>query len=224
VVTGSTVQGTLGDSRVTGVLLGTLDDRDQATSWETLPCDLVAVSGGWSPVVHLHSQRQGRLRWEDALAAFVPEGSVRNQQVVGSAAGVFDLSGCLRQGSGAGATAASWAGFPVQPIPMRGRASTTTYGEIRQLWLVPGVDGEPSEWTEHFVDLQRDQTVADVWRATGAGMRNVEHVKRYTSIGTGQDQGKTSGVASIGVIAAALANGLGGPGVGEIGTTTYRAP
>jgi len=220
VVTGSTVQGTVGEARVTGVLLGTLDSYDQATSWETLPCDLVAVSGGWSPVVHLHSQRQGRLRWDDALAAFVPDGSVRNQQVVGSAAGVFDLSGCLRQGSGAGATAASWAGFPVQPIPLRGRSSTTAYGEIRQLWLVPRVDGEPGEWTEHFVDLQRDQTVADVWRATGAGMRNVEHVKRYTSIGTGQDQGKTSGVASIGVIAAAL----GGPGVGEVGTTTYRAP
>jgi len=223
VVTGSTVQGTTGQPRVTGVLLGTLDARDQATSWETLPCDLVAVSGGWSPVVHLHSQRQGRLRWDDALAAFVPDGAVRDQQVVGSAAGVFDLPGCLRQGSGAGATAASRAGFPVQPVPLRGRASTTAYGEIRQLWLVPGVDGEPGEWTEHFVDLQRDQTVADVWRATGAGMRSVEHVKRYTSIGTGQDQGKTSGVASIGVIAAAL-GGPGGPGVGEIGTTTYRAP
>lgn len=223
VVTGSTVQGTVGETRVSGVLLGTLDARGQATSWETLPCDLVAVSGGWSPVAHLYSQRQGRLRWDDALAAFVPDGSVRDQQVVGSAAGVFDLSGCLRRGSGAGATAASRAGFPVQPVPLRGRASTTAYGEIRQLWLVPGVDGEPGEWTEHFVDLQRDQTVADVWRATGAGMRNVEHVKRYTSIGTGQDQGKTSGVASIGVIAAAI-GGPDGPGVGEIGTTTYRAP
>jgi sarcosine oxidase, subunit alpha len=220
VVTSSTVQGTTGGARVTGVLVGTLDARAQVTSGETLPCDLVAVSGGWSPVVHLHSQRQGRLRWEDALAAFVPDGAVRDQQVVGSAAGIFDLTGCLRQGSGAGATAASRAGFPVQPVPLRGHASTSAYGAIRQLWLVPGVAGEPGEWTEHFVDLQRDQTVADVWRATGAGMRSVEHVKRYTSIGTGQDQGKTSGVASIGVIAAAL----GGPGVGEIGTTTYRAP
>jgi sarcosine oxidase subunit alpha len=223
VVTGSTVQGTTGVARVTGALLGTLDANDQATSWETLACDLVAVSGGWSPVVHLHSQRQGRLRWDDALAAFVPDGAVRDQQVVGSAAGVFDLAGCLRQGSGAGATAASRAGFPVQPVPLRARASTSAYGEIRQLWLVPGVDLEPGQWTEHFVDLQRDQSVADVWRATGAGMRNVEHVKRYTSIGTGQDQGKTSNVAAIGVIAAAL-GGPGGPGVGEIGTTTYRAP
>ena len=223
VVTGSTVQGTTGEARVTGALLGTLDANDQATSWETLPCDLIAVSGGWSPVVHLHSQRQGRLRWDDALAAFVPDGAVPDQHVVGSAAGVFDLGGCLRQGSGAGATAASRAGFPVQPVPLRARASTSAYGEIRQLWLVPGVDFEPEEWTEHFVDLQRDQSVADVWRATGAGMRNVEHVKRYTSIGTGQDQGRTSNVAAIGVIAAAL-GGPGGPGVGEIGTTTYRAP
>ena len=224
VITGSSVRYTTGQARVTGVLLAALDADDEVTPRDTLPCDLVAVSGGWSPVIHLHSQRQGRLRWDDALAAFVPDGAVRDQQVVGSAAGVFDLAGCLSQGSGAGATAASRAGFPVRPLPLRGRASTSAYGEVRQLWLVPGVAGEPGEWTEHFVDLQRDQTVADVWRATGAGMRNVEHVKRYTSIGTGQDQGKTSGVSSIGVIAAALADGSGGPGVGEIGTTTYRAP
>ena len=75
---------------------------------------------------------------------------------------------------------------------------------MRPVWLVPGATGEPGDWTEHFVDLHRDQTVADVWRATGAGMRNVEHVKRYTSIGTGAEQGKTSSVVAIGVIAAAL--------------------
>ncbi|MDN6179248.1 MAG: ferredoxin, partial [Micrococcaceae bacterium] len=72
----------------------------------------------------------------------------------------------------------------------------------------------------HFVDLQRDQTVADVVRSTGAGMRSVEHIKRYTSISTANDQGKTSGVAAIGVIAAVL----GIEELGEIGTTTFRAP
>ena len=77
----------------------------------------------------------------------------------------------------------------------------------RQLWLVPGQTGEPGEWHQHFVDFQRDQTVADVLRSTGAGMRSVEHVKRYTSISTANDQGKTSGVNAIGVIAAALKYG-----------------
>ncbi|MDQ4053289.1 MAG: sarcosine oxidase subunit alpha family protein [Actinomycetota bacterium] len=221
--TGSVVLAAHGDNRVESVDVVRLDTAGAPTGEpETFSCDTVAVSGGWSPVVHLHSQRQGRLTWSDEITAFVPFGSVRDQFMVGSAAGEFTLDGCLSAGTNAGAAAATRAGFPVQAAAPRGVGGWQ--GPIRPVWLVPGITGEPAEWTEHFVDLQRDQTVADVWRATGAGMRNVEHVKRYTSIGTGQDQGKTSGVTSIGVIAAALANGSGGPGVGEIGTTTYRAP
>ncbi|WP_275450821.1 glycine cleavage T C-terminal barrel domain-containing protein, partial [Arthrobacter sp. H41] len=95
----------------------------------------------------------------------------------------------------------------------------------RQLWLVPGQVGTPDEWHHHFVDFQRDQSVADVLRSTGAGMRSVEHIKRYTSISTANDQGKTSGVNAIGVIAAALRTaGEATRGIGDIGTTTYRAP
>ncbi len=223
VIPSSTAQGTDADpttGRITAVDVGTLDSAGQATCWESIPCDLLAVSGGWTPVVHLHSQRGGRLRWDDRIAAFVPDGAVDRQQVVGAAAGTVTLDGGLREGALAGATAAGRAGFPTEPLTVGGTARLTDDGEVRALWLVPGRDGEPGDWDEHFVDLQRDQTVADVWRATGAGMRSVEHVKRYTSIGTAHDQGKTSGVNAIGVIAAAL----GGPGIGEIGTTTYRAP
>lgn len=190
------------------------------TRGESLDCDLLAVSGGWSPVVHLHSQRGGNLRWDDRSAAFVPAGSVKDHQVVGAAAGMLTLDAVLRGGSLAGAEAANRAGFPTAPLDVAGSARRTDDGEVRQLWLVPGRDGDPAGWHEHFVDLQRDQTVADVWRATGAGLSSVEHVKRYTSIGTGHDQGKTSGVNAIGVIATALA----GPGIGEVGTTTSRAP
>ncbi len=94
------------------------------------------------------------------------------------------------------------------------------YKRQRPLWLVPAESGDPAQWTEHFVDLQRDSTVADVWRAIGAGMRSVEHVKRYTTIGTGSDQGKTSAVNAIGVIADALQAET----PGEVGTTTFRPP
>jgi sarcosine oxidase subunit alpha len=219
----STVQGTDADQDtglLTGVHVGTVGDGDQAPCWETLDCDLLAVSGGWSPVVHLHSQRRGALRWDDEQVAFVPDGAVTGQQVAGAAAGTFTLAESLREGALAGAEGASRAGFPVDPLELDGFAPLSEAGEVRQLWLIPGPAGDPGEWDDHFVDLQRDQTVADVWRATGAGMRSVEHVKRYTSIGTAHDQGKTSGVNAIGVIAAAL----DGPGIGEIGTTTYRAP
>ncbi|MET7733310.1 sarcosine oxidase subunit alpha family protein [Streptomyces sp. NPDC005402] len=217
VLTGSAVVDTAGEHRLTGVTVQALDTEGQLTGEpESFACDLLAVSGGWSPVVHLHSQRQGRLRWDSGLAAFVPDGAVRDQQVVGAARGTYDLDGCLAEGTRAGAVAATAAGFPV-PVPAE-RARRAP-GPTRALWLVPAPDGEPGTWDSHFVDLQRDVTVADVWRSTGAGMRGVEHVKRYTSLGTANDQGKTSGVNAIGVIAEALGGSLG-----EIGTTAYRAP
>lgn len=220
VLTGSAVVDTEGDGRLTGVTVQTLDDRGRLTgSAESFDCDLLAVSGGWSPVVHLHSQRQGRLRWDEDLAAFVPDGTVRDQQVVGAACGTYDLDGCLSEGARAGARAATDAGFPVA-VPSPGDARSGA-GPTRALWLVPAPDGEPGGWDTHFVDLQRDVTVADVWRSTGAGMRGVEHVKRYTSLGTANDQGKTSGVNAIGVIAEALGAGTS---PGRIGTTAYRAP
>ncbi|MGW9042811.1 sarcosine oxidase subunit alpha family protein [Streptomyces lydicus] len=220
VLTGSAVVDTEGAGRLAGVTVQALDDGGQLTGApRSFACDLLAVSGGWSPVVHLHSQRQGRLRWDEDLVAFVPDGTVRDQHVVGAGRGTYDLDGCLAEGALAGARAATAAGFPV-PVPSPGERRSGA-GPIRALWLVPAPGGEPGTWDTHFVDLQRDVTVADVWRSTGAGMRGVEHVKRYTSLGTANDQGKTSGVNAIGVIAEALGAGAS---PGEIGTTAYRAP
>jgi sarcosine oxidase subunit alpha len=169
--------------------------------------------------VQLFSQASGSLRWEKASAAFVPDGAVAGVLVAGSANGSAQLADCLAEGARAGGAAADAVGYPgampTLPAPDR-RRSTPDH----PVWLVPGRDGAPSSWHDHFVDLQRDSTVADVWRAVGAGLRSPEHVKRYTTAGTGADQGRTSGVPTLGVIAAAL--GLGSPG--EVGTTTFRAP
>ncbi|MEX2974765.1 sarcosine oxidase subunit alpha family protein [Streptomyces sp. C184] len=236
VLTGSAVVDTAGAGRLAGVTVQALDESGQLTcAPQSFDCDLLAVSGGWSPVVHLHSQRQGRLRWDEDLVAFVPDGTVRDQHVVGAGRGTYDLDCCLAEGALAGARAATDAGFPV-PVPAPPSADARPgpgAGPVRALWLVPapdngsdsgsdsGGDGVPGRWDTHFVDLQRDVTVADVWRSTGAGMRGVEHVKRYTSLGTANDQGKTSGVNAIGVIAEALG---AGSSPGEIGTTAYRAP
>ncbi|MCF1643832.1 sarcosine oxidase subunit alpha family protein [Streptomyces indiaensis] len=217
VLTGSAVVDTAGPGRLTGVTVHALDTEGRLVGERRrFDCDLLAVSGGWSPVVHLHSQRQGRLRWDEELVAFVPDGAVRGQQVVGAARGTYDPDGCRAEGARAGALAATEAGFPVAVPAEHTRLPAAP---TRALWLVPAPDGEPGTWDDHFVDLQRDVTVADVHRSTGAGMRGVEHVKRYTSLGTANDQGKTSGVNAIGVIAEML---CGSPG--EIGTTAYRAP
>ncbi|GAV38035.1 sarcosine oxidase subunit alpha family protein [Streptomyces acidiscabies] len=211
VLTGSAVVSASGEGRLTGVTVQGLDGQE---GLETFACDLLAVSGGWSPVVHLHSQRQGKVRWDEELAAFVPDGVVRGQQVVGAARGTYDTDDCVAEGARAGAVAAAEAGFAV-PVPsVSSRVFRQPASSVRALWTVPA-----ESYDDHFVDLQRDVSVADVLRSTGAGMRGVEHVKRYTSLGTANDQGKTSGVNAIGVIASVL-----GGEPGEIGTTAYRAP
>ena len=223
ILAGSAVVNTRGDGeggRLSGVSVRPLDENGAPTDEPPteIDADLLAVSGGWSPVVHLHSQRQGRLRWDDELAGFVPAAPVADQQTAGALNGTLDLAGCLGDGARAGVEAARRAGF--ETTAQKPTAAPETFAAARPLWLVPAPSGEETDWTRHVVDFQRDQTVADVLRSTGAGMRSVEHVKRYTSISTANDQGKTSGVNAIGVIAAALQD----PDVGGIGTTTYRAP
>ncbi|MFE6685183.1 sarcosine oxidase subunit alpha family protein [Streptomyces sp. NPDC057743] len=219
VLTGSTVVATTGQGRLASVTVQAIDADGQLTGpTQSFDCDLLAVSGGWSPVVHLHSQRQGRLRWDEDLVAFVPDGTVRNQRIAGAANGTYPLDGCLAEGTRAGALAATDAGFPA-PAPTAAHHQQARPAAVRALWLVPGPDNGSLD--THFVDLQRDVTAADILRSTGAGMRGVEHVKRYTSLGTANDQGKTSGVNAIGVIAEALGQSAS---PGEIGTTAYRAP
>ncbi len=219
-LTARAVVGAHGGDRVETVRIAGIDvEGSVSAATGTLDCDLLAVSGGWSPVVHLHSQRQGGVRWDDRVAAFVPDGEVPGQQVAGSADGTFDLVGCLAAGVTAAARALEAIGREHVAVTPTG-VSRSTLGAVVPVWLAVEGDTDPSSCRSHFVDLQRDQTVADVWRATGAGMRSVEHVKRYTSISTGADQGKTSAVNAIGVIAEAL----GGARPGDVGTTTFRAP
>jgi len=165
---GARLTAVLGDKRVTGVRV----------SGRELDVDVVLVSGGFSPVLHLYSQAGGRLRYDDGLGALLPDGCRQRVEVVGAAAGV-GLPRC---------------GPPPMPVPS-------------------DADGRT------FVDLQRDVTIAEVRRATGAGLRSVEHVKRYTTAGTAHDQGKTSGLLTSATVAAAL-----GSSAAEVGVTTFRPP
>ncbi|GAA3439857.1 2Fe-2S iron-sulfur cluster-binding protein [Kutzneria kofuensis] len=203
VLTGSVVRQALGTRRIGGVRVG---DR-------LIACDLLAVSGGWNPAVHLFSQSQGKTRYDERVAAFVPDKSVQAQHIVGAANAVYDLAGCLDEGFRAGLEAARLTGF-AGTLPEVPHTTTEATAPPEPVWFVDGPEDR------QFVDLQRDATVADVRRATGAGMRSVEHVKRYTTIGTAHDQGKTAGFAAIGVIAQLL----GASTPGGVGATTYRPP
>ncbi len=194
---------------------GTLD----ASKAQRIEVDTLAVSGGWSPVVHLHSGRRGRIDWDAQLQGFIAVESVDDMRLAGALTGKYSTASALTSGAQAGAAAATAAGYEAEA--KAARAIDRPYGPVQPLWLVPSPDGEDADnYVNHYVDLQRDQSVADILRSTGAGMSSVEHVKRYTSISTGADQGKTSGVPAIGVMATIL----GVDDLSEIGTTTFRPP
>ncbi|GAB3189994.1 sarcosine oxidase subunit alpha family protein [Nesterenkonia suensis] len=219
---GSVVAATEGDEEglLRAVTISPLAEDGTLTGvTQRVETDVLALSGGFSPAIHLHTQRQGRIRWEESLAAFVPASPVPGQRTAGGVEGRLDLAGALADGAQAGAAAAADVGFLRDPsIP---QAPVEETAPARPVWLVPALDGEDREaYRNHFVDFQRDQTVADVMRSTGAGMRSVEHVKRYTSISTAHDQGKTSSAALVGT----LARLLGRENPEGIGLTAYRPP
>ncbi len=212
------VGSTSGRDRISSVHLSSLHSgaNHPSSVRQVVACDLLLVSGGWNPAVHLHSQARGSLAYDEALGAFVPDGTDQAVRSVGAATGLLSTEKCLAGGAEAGRDAARAAGFDAElaPVPDTEKAPVLAG---RTLWVVPG-PGD-SDGSSQFVDLARDATVADVRRAVASGMDNVEHVKRYTTIGTAHDQGKTSGTLSTGVIAEVL-----GVGVGALGTTTFRAP
>ncbi|MEQ9640428.1 MAG: 2Fe-2S iron-sulfur cluster-binding protein [Alphaproteobacteria bacterium] len=153
-----------------------------------LGCDLVAVSGGWAPAVHLHAQAGGRLGYDEALGAYRP-GPVRQaHESVGAATGMFEL------GQITGATVDDGDASPVGP----------------------GVEPAPGKV---FVDLADDVTAADVELAQREGYRSVEHLKRYTTLGMGADQGKTSNLAGQSLSAKARAESNA-----AVGYPSFRPP
>ncbi|MEA2537251.1 MAG: sarcosine oxidase, subunit alpha [Chloroflexota bacterium] len=184
---------TLADAsgRLAGVVIAKIasDGAVDPATLRTVAADLLLVSGGWNPNVALWSQARGSLRFDERLAGFVPDRPFGPVEAVGACAG--DVAGI---------------------------------GELLPLWVVPPapVAGRPAsddDWAEHYLDLQRDATVRDLRRALGAGLTSIEHLKRYTTIGTAADQGKTSGV-----LASAIAAALLGQDVGAVGVPTYRPP
>ncbi|SNS70128.1 sarcosine oxidase subunit alpha [Asanoa hainanensis] len=200
------------DADASGVLSAVWIARTDGEA-RRIPCDLLATSGGWNPAVHLYSQAGGRPVWSLDHAAFVPGDPVPSVWCVGAAAGTFDLADALAEGGEAGWQAAAATGE--EPLPPATDSVSGT-GAPAACWLTGPVDERADSV---FVDLQRDATLRDVRRAVGAGMVSSEHVKRFTTAGTAADQGRTTGVTTVGILA-----GLLGLPVGAVGTTTYRPP
>ena len=188
---GVEIEGVAGSSGVEGFRVGGQVRR----------ADVLLLSGGWTPTVHLYAQARGRLSYDEALAALLPKTDVEGVVVAGAANGAFTLDEALRQGHAAGG------GEGAAPNAPGGRY------RIAAAWPKPDAPGR------RWIDFQSDVTLKDVALAGREGYVSVEHLKRYTTLGMATDQGKTSNVNGLAAMAA-----LTGRSIGETGTTTYRPP
>ncbi|MBI3900054.1 MAG: sarcosine oxidase subunit alpha family protein [Gammaproteobacteria bacterium] len=166
-------------------------------------CDCLAMSGGFNPVVHLASQQGAKPTWSEPAVGYVPSADLPQVHVVGAARGVYALADCLLDGEGAGS------GYVSAARPLAG------YGDAQPpqpLWSV-AANGKA------FVDFQNDVTLADLELAAREGYVSPEHAKRYTTLGMATDQGKTSNINALGILAQ-----VQGKAISAMGPVTYRPP
>lgn len=217
VMTGSIITNARGGRRVRSVeyVHWDGDANSPIAKPQSMECDLVAMSNGWSPAVHLHSQSGGRNAWDAEQHCFVPGESVQDSVSAGSGNGAWSLDECLAEGAEAGRLVASQCGFDIASVSLPA-TDPIEHNAIEALWRVPARK-DPDRCPKQFIDYQLDATVADVRLAIREGYRNVEHVKRYTAMGFGTDQGKLGNINGMAVIAECL-----GRTIPDVGTTTFR--
>ncbi len=185
-------------------------------SERTIACDLLAMSGGWSPVIHLSSQSGAKASWDDEKACFLPGLPVQQERSAGATNGCFDLKSCLSEGLLAGIEAAKQSGFKVDNSIELPAVNEMNINPIKPLWLVPSKH-KVGRGPKQFVDMQNDVAASDIMLAAREGYHSIEHVKRYTALGFGTDQGKTGNINGMAILAQSLQQNIA-----ETGTTTFR--
>ncbi|MEX2150020.1 MAG: sarcosine oxidase subunit alpha family protein [Steroidobacteraceae bacterium] len=205
----ASVLGTRGNLRVSGIELAYVDGQGRAQR-RVLRCDLVLMSGGFTPSVHLFSQSRGKLLWNEAAKVFLPLSSAERERSAGTCRGVTGLTAALADGAAAGAKASGH-----DAVATRFEVTGDDAGDApAAVWTAPAGTGSKA-----FVDWQNDVTASDLALAAREGFRSIEHVKRYTTVGMATDQGKTSNLNALGIVAGEL-----GKPIPEIGHTTFRMP
>lgn len=173
--------------------------------------DLVAMAGGWNPAIGLGANLGSKPIWSDEIHSFVLADAPPGLTPAGAAAGRFSLADALSDAVAKAKAAADDLGFK-GAAPELLRASEDEGGSA-PLWRVPG------SRKKAFVDFQHDVTDADIELAAREGFVSIEHLKRYTTLGMATDQGKTSNLNGL----ALLASTLGKP-ISELGVVLSRAP
>ncbi len=221
--TGKGIAKVKGGKRVTGVALCT--QAGEGAVLEEIDCDCVAMSGGWSPVVHLWSHCGGKLNWDAEQAMFRPDperapishDGAAFVATAGTANGHLFTAEVIGDGWAAGRAAAKASGYTKRgaQAPFGNDAAE---GPISPVWLMPQGAGHALR-SKAWLDFQNDVKVSDVKLAAQEGFESVEHAKRYTTLGMATDQGKLSNINGLAILSQSL-----NADIPNVGTTTFRPP
>ncbi len=213
-----TVSATRGALRISEVSFAGCDADGRVLPGTRLrvPCDALLMCGGYTPSVQLYSQTRGPLQWDEALQAHLPGEGFEQVRSAGACAGHASLEASLRHGAVVAQAALQAMGFPCAAIPRR-QVAAIDAGAGGWLGALPEV--RPGSADAAVVDWQSDVTVRDLRLALREGLTSPEHIKRYTTTGMATDQGKSSNLNALGIIARAL-----GKSIAEVGVTSYRMP
>jgi methylglutamate dehydrogenase subunit C len=223
VLAGHAVLAATGSRAVRGAVIASVDRQGRANGPQRqIACGLIAVSGGWSPTLHLASQRGDKPVYDAEKACFLPNVDAGVAfTCAGSVAGSGKVDAAVRSGFEAGQAAAAATGksrasgdFPFVPEAIVEADWTRDPGPV---WSFAKFDG--ATLGKAFVDLQHDVARTDIDLAHREGFVSVEHLKRYTTLGMAADQGKLSNVSGLARMAE-----LEQRAIPDVGTTRFRPP
>ena len=210
-----TIVGTDGYRRLKKISIMSLSKDGSLVTGEKINiyCDCLAMSGGWTPAVHLFTQSGGKLKFREKDQVFIPDTAQSDQISVGSCNGNFGLEGVIKNTISDVNKFLNCEKNIYQTIDV----NCSEQSDRRNIWLLPSdkIFGK----TKPFVDFQNDATAKDIKLAVREGFRSIEHVKRYTTTGMGTDQGKLGNMHALGIVSETV-----GVKMSKLGTTTFRPP
>lgn len=184
----------------------------ELSNGQTIKTDCLAVSGGWSPNVHLTCHQRGRPTWHEPQACFIPGGVLpEGMSVAGAANGALSLNDALSTGNDAAKQALM--SLDITPAALNAANGEDESTRVTAIWHIK------QSTKRCWIDLQNDVTTKDIVVSHKDGFRAVEHLKRYTTLGMATDQGKTSNVLGLAIMAE-----HSGKSIQDTGTTIFRPP
>jgi sarcosine oxidase subunit alpha len=220
---GKAIAKVFGKKRVEAISI--CEHKDSGKGNEKISCDCIAMSGGWSPVVHLYSHCGGKLKWDDKMALFKPDSSAKPTShdglpfvtAVGSANGFLLMQEVLKDAREGCLEVVEASGGKVKKESFK-LIEQEYENSLEAIWIAPQ-DADIKKRSKIWLDFQNDVKINDVELAAREGFESVEHTKRYTTLGMATDQGKLSNINGLAILSSSL-----GKEIPKVGTTTFRPP